>query len=484
MTGVGRGLTGLMAAAAVCAGCRTPRPEAPPEMPSAWTAPADPAAVTAEGSDWWRGLGGSELAVRVEEALRANRDLAVAVARVEAAGAAAGIAGAAARPTLGLDLDALRRQQNFVGLPIPGAEDRVLSTRFNTFGAALNLSWELDLWGRVRAGRRAAEGDLQAAEEDARAARESIAAQTAKAWFATVESSRQLDLARRTAETFSVTEQQVAARYEQGLRDALDLRLARSNVGNARALVAQREQGHREAVRRLEILLGRAPTGRLEAPGDLPPVPSAIPAGLPSGLLDRRPDLRAADRRLSATVARVDEARAALFPRLALTTSGGRSSGELEDLLSAGFNVWSIGANVAQPLLQGGRLRGGIRLAEARAREASAAYGGAVLRALGEVEGALDGEQWLAEREAALGAAARESAAAARLAAERYRAGLEPFVTLLEAQRRALDAESGWLQVRRVRLDNRVDLHLALGGGFVPPTPGGLRPGGESARNE
>jgi outer membrane protein, multidrug efflux system len=183
-------------------------------------------------------------------------------------------------------------------------------------------------------------------------------------------------------------------------------------------------------------------------------------------LLERRPDLIAAERRLEASDARWAQARASLYPRISLTASGGTRTRELADLVSSDFSVWTLAANLAQPIFEGGRLRAGVDLAKARSGEAAAQYSGAVLRAFMEVESALRAEQLLAEREGHLEKATREAQAALRLARQRYASGLEDFVTVLEAQRRVLEAEGQLISVRRLRLDTRVDLHLALGGGF------------------
>jgi NodT family efflux transporter outer membrane factor (OMF) lipoprotein len=258
----------------------------------------------------------------------------------------------------------------------------------------------------------------------------------------------------------------VRARYERGVRSPLDVRLAAANEAAARAGVAARQSQLAAATRQLEILLGRYPAGAVTNLSELPAPAAPVPAGLPGELLERRPDLVAAERRLAASSARAAEARAALLPRLALTGTAGRTSAELEDLLDNSFSLWSIAANLAQPLYQGGRLRANVRLAEARAREATEQYLATVLRAFGEVEAALHDEQQLARREAELAEAVVQSRAAQRLAEDRYASGLEPLLTLLEAQRRAWEAESQWLAVRRARLDNRIQLHLALGGGF------------------
>ena len=191
-----------------------------------------------------------------------------------------------------------------------------------------------------------------------------------------------------------------------------------------------------------------------------------MPAGLPAELLSRRPDLVEAERRLAASWARVSEAKRALYPRLSLTGSNGKASADLGDLLDGDFAVWSLAANLTQPLFQGGRLRAGVELAESRRDEAAAVFTAAVLRALAEVEGGLAADRFLAGQEEALRGAAASAAAAQRLAQERYLQGVTDIVTLLDAQRRAHEAKSQLLDVRKQQIDNRIDLHLALGGDF------------------
>ena len=173
-----------------------------------------------------------------------------------------------------------------------------------------------------------------------------------------------------------------------------------------------------------------------------------------------------AERRLAAADARLVQARRALYPSIGLTASSGRSSEELADLLKGDFSVWSLAANLTQPLFQGDRLRGGVELAEANADGAVVAFARSVLRALVEVETALAAEGYLASQEAALSVSTEEALAARRLAEDRYQRGLSDLITMLDSQRRAFDAQSRFIAVRRQRLDNRLDLHLALGGSF------------------
>lgn len=456
-------LVALCAAGCATAPDRT-RVAGVPEPP-AWTVPGASSQQVLD-DPWWSGFDDAALDAAVEEALAGNPGLPQALARVDAALALARGAGAGALPQLGLGWDSARRQQVFVGLPIPGQEGKPLTSLSTSHTASLSVSWELDVWGRIRAGQRAALADVQAAAADARGAWQSLAAQTVRAWVAVAAATRQLELAEATHRSFELTADQVGERYRRGIRTALDYRLALSNEAAARALVPLRRRELDAAVRQLEILLGRYPEGRLAADFQLPNLPVDVPAGLPSELLERRPDLAAGERRLAAGQVRVQEAKRALLPRISLTATGGRTSSDLEDLVDPNFSMWALAGNLAQPLLQGGRLRANVRLAEARALEALEAYRLLALRAFAEVEIALAAEEQLRQREVHLQEVVGQSGAALRLAEDRYAAGLTEFITLMETQRSAYTAQAEQIAIRRLRLENRIDLHLALGGGF------------------
>lgn len=450
------------------------------DLPPGWTAAqaGEPQQPLPEDTPWpGFDLGDPALAAVIGEALAHNHDLAAAAARVEQAAARARIAGAALAPQLSAGLDGGRSKRNFIGFPIPGSDGGVLSSTSSTVGVALNVSWEADLWGRLAAGRVASRSDFEAARSDFEAARSSLAAQTAKAWLAAVEAQRQLELAARAFDSRSSTAAKVRRRYEAGLRPSLDLRLAQADRAVSAAGVAAREAQLDAAVRQLELLLGRYPSARLELPRELPALAGPVPVGLPAQLLTRRPDLAASERRLAAAGARVDEARAALYPQLRLTGSAGTSSDQVGDLLDGDFSVWNVAGSLLQPLFQGGRLRAGVDLAAAGADEALASYAAGVLRALGEVETTLAAERLLAAQETALAAAVEQSEAAQRLAEQRYETGLGEYLTVLESQRRALDAASRSWDVRRQRLAARIDLYLALGGDLGPDAP---QPGDET----
>ncbi len=436
--------------------------------PANWTASTPTGSIA---DDWWRDLGTTRLDSLITQALAQNYDLKGAATRLAQAQAQAKAAGAPLLPQLNGTGNGSKRKQNFVGFPIPGSAGQVLSSTSTSYGVNLNLSWEVDLWGRLRAGTQAAIADAQAAEADWAGARLSLAAQTARAYFAAVEAGRQVELAHATVENYRVSTEQIQRRYRRGLRSSLDLRLGRSSLAAAQATLEQRRQQQDISLRQLELLLGRYPSASIAVGSELPAVNGAVPAGLPADLIARRPDLIAAERRLVAAERRLVSARRALLPSISLTASTGRSSSALGDLLDGDFSVWNLVGNISQPFLQGGRLRAGVDQAAGAAEGALFGYAQSALRAYGEVETRLSSEGFLADQEQALATAATEATAARVLAEERYARGLSNLITLLESQRRAFDAQSRLLSIKRQRLDARVDLYLALGGGFNDSTP-------------
>ena len=450
--------------------------------PEAWTAVEGLRDSDVTGT-WWTSFDDPALSEIVALALEQNHDLQAAAARVGQAVERAKVAGAERWPSVNAGLNATRQRQNFVGFPIPGGGGDVLSTTSTRVGASLDVSWEADLWGRLRAQTRAAIADLDATRADYRGGRLSLSGQTAKIWFAVAEASEQVELARRSAESFRGLTEYVRARFEKGVRPALDLRLAISNQASAEAALEARLRQLDASVRQLEVLLGEYPSARLLArfpAGALPETPPPIPTGLPAQLVGRRPDLVAAERRLAAADQRGLSARRALYPRLTLTASGGTVSDQLKDLLDGDFKVWSLAGGLLQPVFQGGRLRAQVRLADASSDQLFEEYAAALLDAFAEVETSLAAEQYLARQEEHLTEAALQFRAAERLSEERYRNGVGGYLDVLDSQTRAFLAQSNLLELRRLRLDNRVDLHLALGGDFASePTTAATDPASE-----
>ena len=377
------------------------------------------------------------------------------------------LAGADLYPQIGGTLTGAKQRQNFIGFPFgAGGQSTLINNTFTTYELRANMSWEIDLWGRIRAAREAAFSDFQASHAELESAHLSLAAATARAWFAVIEARRQVRLATDTAETFRRTEKQVKDRVETGVSPQVDLRLATTNRASADALLDAAVILLEDRLRRLEILLGRYPAGAIVTREQLPQIPAPIPTGLPSELLVRRLDIQSAEQQLVAASLRIDEARAALYPSISLTASGGTSSEQFSNLMSRDFAVWSVSGDLTQPLFEGGRRLAAIDIAKGQAKEALANYANKVLKAFSEVEQALIKENLLAQREESLQEATVEAKKARQLSEDRYNQGIEDLITLLEAQRRALTNESQLIAVQRERLDARVDLHLALGGDF------------------
>lgn len=461
-------MIGLSLIAAITTACSTPSPySASLSAPNAWSAAGS---SNEPASAWWKSFGDTNLVRLVEAALVANHDLKAMTARVLAAMEQSRIAGAALVPSVTGQFTSAHQQQVFVGLPIPGVAGP-LKSRSTSQNFQLVANWELDVWGRVGAGRKAALADYMAATDDLRGARLSLVGQIVRAWFHLAEAELQFGLAQARAKSFKATSDKIRARYEEGLRSPLDLRLAKGNAAAARAMTALVEAELNAARRQLQALLGKYPDGALRGPGALPILQTKVPVGLPSELMERRPDLLAANWRLVATGYRASEAKAARLPRISLTASGGSTSSELQDLIDLDFSIWSIAANAAQPIFQGGRLRANVRRSKALLQAAAEEYDSAILNAFREVETALASEEILQRREFAMRESSTQATGAEQLTQVRYEAGLDSSLTLLEAQRSALDAEAKLISVRRMRLDNRVALHLALGGGFEDPMP-------------
>jgi multidrug efflux system outer membrane protein len=461
---------------AIIAGCVSPpERQAAPEsvaIPGDWKAVSNTNVVVAS---WWNSFGSTQVVDVVTKAMTNNYDLQAALARMDISAAESRIAGADLYPQIGADFDAARSKQNFIGLPIPGAGNDPLSTTFNSYGLRLATTWELDLWGRIRSGQKAAIADMQASQADYFALQQSIAAQTVKSWLVAVELRRQIALTEQVIDSYTTTVRQVKRRYQRGVANSVDYRLAMTDLEGAKASRSKWRAQYEAAVRQLDFLLGQYPDGLLDVQFEFPELTTEIPTGLPSELLERRPDLIAAERRLAASFARVKQAKRSLFPRISLTASGGTSSGDLSELTNPDFSVWTLAANAAQPIFQGGRLIAGIDMAKAANRAAVADYGRSLLMAFTEVETALSVEDDLANREKHLAEAAKQARGSLTRADERYTSGLESILAVLQAQRNVFTAESALINVQRIRLDNRVDLHLALGGGYPaelnPPIP-------------
>lgn len=438
-------------------------------LPSQWSSGAANSGQS-HPQQWVKSFDDPVLSLLISEALENNFDLKTAAARVEVAIAQARIDGAGLWPQLGFAPGYQHTQVRSAGFG---------SARFGVFEGLFNLSWEIDLWGRIRAFREAAVEEIHATQADFESARLSLAARVGQTYFVLLEAQQQMRVAAQSVTDRSTIASLVQGRFERGLARGLDVRLARTDLANARSQLAQMQNQMQLATRQLEILLGHYPAGVLhnviavagetepaQATYSLPAPPPVLPAGLPAELLARRPDVAALFSRLRAADARLESATKLLLPRISLTASGGTRDSTLTELVDPRAVVWNVFAGAVQPLFTGGRIRGGIQLAQARVDEIFNHYQNMTLNAFREVEQTLAAEEWLRAQEQDLREAVRQTEAARERALYSYRHGFIQILTLLDSFRSTLNAQSAHLAVQRQLLNNRISLYLALGGGI------------------
>lgn len=446
--------------AALTAGCALTEPVVRPEqaLPAQWAEPARAAEPATPLHDtWWQDFGSARLDAFVTEALATTPDLRIQAERVVQAELALRQAGASLLPSLDVSGGSSTRN--------------VDSNESSSTGIDLGASYEIDLWGRIAAGVDASRAGLMATRFDYDAARLSISASVAIAWFQVLALQERLDIARRNLATAERVLRVVQARYDNGAASALDLSQQRTTVLNQRKAIEPLEVQLRQTRSALAILLGRNPqagptpdgAGGIERLGALK-VP-AVGAGLPSELLLRRPDLAASEARLVAAAANIAAARAALLPGISLSAGAGVGSAALLALADT-TRTLSISASVLQKIFDGGRLRADVDIQRSRQRELVESHRRAILAALKEVEDALangvrDTNQEAAEREILA-----EAERSLRLAELRYREGAEGLLTVLLAQRTLFASQDQLALTRLARLTAAVNLYKALGGGW------------------
>jgi NodT family efflux transporter outer membrane factor (OMF) lipoprotein len=393
----------------------------------------------------------------LSRALKANPDLEISAARLEESGFNTRRSRSSLYPSLSANTGGFRSQSNSSG---QGFDAGTFDAQ--RFAASLDVQWELDVWGRIRAGITAASQDQLAATADYRAALQSISAQTAQAYFQLIAATRRVELAQHRQNSFESTLNLVDRRFDLGSGNFGDVSLARTDFESAKARLAELMDLRDKASRLLGALTGGYPD-RSRAANSWPTLKRRVSAGIPSSLLRNRPDIDAAFQRIRAADARVKIAHASLFPSFSLTGSYGRQSSDLSDLANSDFNVWSITGNLTAPLFSGGALRAELGAANARAKTAVAEYHSTVIKALREVEDSLGSEDLLANQESSLVIALDAAKKAESRVLRNYESGLVEILTLLDTQRRAFDTEEALISVRELRFQNRVALALALG---------------------
>ena len=414
--------------------------------------------------NWWEIFGDAELNALESQALQANHELKAAVARVDQARATARVARSELLPTLNADPSFTRQRYSPNQVPGFGA------VTANNFRAPLDLSYEIDLWGRVRRGFEGARADAQASLAAFHNVLLTLQADVAQNYFALRALDAEIATVTSTVGLRKEQVQLVRSRFEGGIGNELDVARAGTELATTEAEAAALARRRTELENALAILAGSNPTSfRLAATrtNNWDPQPPAIPAGLPADLLERRPDVAGAERQLAAANARIGVAKAAFFPALALTGSGGYVSAEVDSLFKWDSRVWSIGPSVSLPIFAGGRNRANYKRSQAAYQEAVALYRQQVLVAFGEVENSLAGIRHLDDQAAAQRRALTSARRAADLATDRYRSGIVSYLEVVDASRDALQAERGNAQLAGHRLIAAVQLVKALGGGWT-----------------
>lgn len=463
--------------AALAAGCTVGPDYRPPAMPTPerFAGSAAPDGPTdAALAAWWTAFGDARLGELVGRALARNLDVEMAAARIREARAREIVTGAAALPRVAAQGSVTRQRISENAIPVPpgggggGGGFGLPGEEFTTWRAGFDASWELDLFGRNRREREAARGRTEAATWDRRDVEVSVAAEVAGAYLRLRTLQQRIANAAAELERQQRLEQLVAARARGGLVSGEDLARQSSDRAAAAAAIAPLEAEAEAQIHALGVLTGDTPdalTAALAPARALPSTP-VIPAGLPSELLRRRPDIRSAERRLAASTADIGVAVADLYPRFSLTAAPALVSTALASLLEWGSRSFSAAAAVDWPIFDGGRTRGTIAVADARRSQALIAYRKSVLTALQDVEDALsrtDGDRGrLAKLEAALESAQRTEA----LARTRYRGGLVPLSDVLVAQGRRLSLENQVIETRGAVALDTAALFKALGGGW------------------
>lgn len=452
------------------------------KIPGAWSVSHKGGAVV---PNWIHTFGDPELTRIVEDAVARNPDLAAAAANVEASRAAVRVAAASLYPRAGIKLLGERQGSELhgdlgqsidpatlgsLGVESSGGSESTRSFDSSSqrwiYGVGIGAAWEADVWGRVRSKKAAAKADSAALEADYEYARQSLAAAVARAYFSAIEASQQESNAQETLNLYLDYSKLTEDRKKQGHSSDFELSQIRSRTAGAKDALYAAQAARAQALRAIEVVTSNYPAGKLSVRRSFPKQPGAVPTGLPSQILERRPDLIAAERRFAASFHRVREAQTARLPRFALSASGGLGSAQLDSVGVLESVTWSLASGVTQPIFFGGELKAAQDIRTAEQKAAVASYHSVALHAFEDVEAALAGDYYLRKREGALSEMVESSADSIKFGRIQLDQGVTDMFTILRLAGENLAAKIELTQIRASRLRERVNLHLALGGDF------------------
>ena len=448
------------------AACSVGTPYRKPDiaLPSAWDANAAGAASLDSGqsvwpaSDWWHRFGSPRLDELIDQAQRANDDLAAAMARIQEADAQLRIAGAPLLPTADLGATATRERAGIAGGGL---------AVYDVFSPVLTASYELDFWGKNRAARDAARALAVASRYDRQTVALTVISSVATTYLQALELRERIDVARQNLENGRKILRGLEFERQVGTATGLDVAQQETAVALLDAALPPLEQQFRQTVYALAVLIGKTPESIDVADGTLNDlkVPQVV-AGLPSALLTRRPDVAEAEQQLVSANADITAARAALFPSITLTASGGYESDVLSSLVNPVNRIYAVSAGLTQPIFHGGALRGQLAYSKARYTELLSDYHKTVLTALDNVEGALVAARQTADQQERQAGAVAKATRAYEFAQAEMSAGTVNVLTVLNTENALFSARDTFVQVQYSHLQALVDLYTALGGGW------------------
>jgi outer membrane protein, multidrug efflux system len=446
----------LTTLAACSVGPAYKRPDIP--APAAWHEAPDNAVSVWPAKEWWHGFGSDRLDQLIAEAELNNDDLAVAIARVQEADAQARIAGAPLLPSVDLGADATRQRAQVSG---------VGPATFNSLSPALSASYELDFWGKNRALRSAARATAIASRYDQETVALTVVSSVATTYFQALQFRDRLQVARENLANGQKILHGLQMEETAGIATGLDVAQQETAVALLDAAIPPLQQQFRQAVNALAVLVGRTPEAIDVDAGTLNTLlrPQVV-EGLPSQLLARRPDIAESEQQLISANADITVARAALFPSIQLTASGGYESSALASLISPANRIWAISAGLTQPIFHGGALRGQVVFSNARYAELLSAYHKTVISAFSNVESALVAAQQTREQQKRQQEAVERARRAFQFAQTQMSAGTINILTVLNTENALFSAQDELVQIQYLHLQSLVDLYTALGGGW------------------
>lgn len=443
-------------------------PDTQGSLPDTDDAPQEDAEAKPVVGGWLNSLNDDALDIHVQKALINNPDLLASAAELKNAIERVTITGSNLWPQLRFDANFSNRESSAASSSGGAVQaDGDNTTEIRSIGGALNIQWELDVWRKLSQRRKASALDAQAQVELYKAAELSLVANVSRAWYNLATNKLQLDLAQKRLDSFRNTAKLIEENYERGLRSALDVYLSRTDVQLQISALADSKFNYIEAIRALKTLLGEYPDDSLALNVNLPELDGDVPTGLPAELLIRRPDVRASQLQYEAQKANARAAHRDRFPSITFSGTIGESRDTFNSIFDSDNSVRNIISSLSQPIFAAGALKAQARQAYNGAEIAYASLVRTTLTAFEEVENSLTREIVLFEQHSAIKEAVKLAQGGLNLALDRYQSGIENYTTVLQSQRRLFDSLSNELNLRNALLQNRIGIHLALGGDFA-----------------